>query len=440
MQVSIEATSGLERRLTVGIPAEVVDNEVEKRLKQAAKTVRVNGFRQGKVPFKVVKKRFGDGVRQEVLGDTIQRSFYDAVQQESVRPAGQPSIEPKQMDEGQDVEYVATFEVYPEIELKDLDGVEITRFDAEINDADIDKMIETLQKGQASWEPVKRKSKKGDKATIDFEGKIDGEIFDGGSAKGHELELGSDSMIPGFEKGIIGMKSGETQVVNATFPEDYQVEDLRGKEAAFEITVHEVKGQKLPNLDDEFFAKFGVSEGGEEKFREEVKANMEREKQRAIKAKIKDQVMNALLDANPVDLPAALVKSEINAMRQQMVQQYGQSAQNLDLQALLPDDMFKQQAERRTALALIISEVVKAHELKADKDLVRGIVEEAASTYEDPQEVINYYYSNEQLLASAEAAALEEQVVEVLMSKANVSDATVSYDEVIKPAETPKSE
>lgn len=440
MQVSIEATSGLERRLTVGIPAEVVDNEVEKRLKQAAKTVRINGFRQGKVPFKVVKKRFGDGVRQEVLGDTIQRSFYDAVQQESVRPAGQPSIEPKQMDEGQDVEYVATFEVYPEIELKDLDGVEITRFDAEINDADIDKMIETLQKGQASWEPVKRKSKKGDKATIDFEGKIDGEIFDGGSAKGHELELGSDSMIPGFEKGIIGMKSGETQVVNATFPEDYQVEDLRGKEAAFEITVHEVKGQKLPNLDDEFFAKFGVSEGGEEKFREEVKANMEREKQRAIKAKIKDQVMNALLDANPVDLPAALVKSEINAMRQQMVQQYGQSAQNLDLQALLPDDMFKQQAERRTALALIISEVVKAHELKADKDLVRGIVEEAASTYEDPQEVINYYYSNEQLLASAEAAALEEQVVEVLMSKANVSDATVSYDEVIKPAETPKSE
>ncbi|TVZ38872.1 trigger factor [Alteromonadaceae bacterium 2753L.S.0a.02] len=440
MQVSIEATSGLERRLTVGIPAEVVDNEVEKRLKQAAKTVRINGFRQGKVPFKVVKKRFGDGVRQEVLGDTIQRSFYDAVQQESVRPAGQPSIEPKQMDEGQDVEYVATFEVYPEIELKDLDGVEITRFDAEINDADIDKMIETLQKGQASWEPVKRKSKKGDKATIDFEGKIDGEIFDGGSAKGHELELGSDSMIPGFEKGIIGMKSGETQVVNATFPEDYQVEDLRGKEAAFEITVHEVKGQKLPNLDDEFFAKFGVSEGGEEKFREEVKANMEREKQRAIKAKIKDQVMNALLDANPVDLPAALVKSEINAMRQQMVQQYGQSAQNLDLQALLPDDMFKQQAERRTALALIISEVVKAHELKADKDLVRGIVEEAASTYEDPQEVINYYFSNEQLLASAEAAALEEQVVEVLMSKANVSDATVSYDEVIKPAETPKSE
>ncbi|WP_045825352.1 trigger factor [Teredinibacter turnerae] len=435
MQVSIETTSGLERRLTVGIPAEIIDQEVEKRLKQAAKTVRINGFRKGKVPFKVVKQRFGEGVRQEVLGDTIQRSFYDAVRQESVRPAGQPSIEPKQMDEGKDVEYIATFEVYPEVELKELDNIEITRYDAEITDADIDKMVETLQKGQSTWEPVKRKSKKGDKVTIDFLGKIDGEAFDGGEAKGHQLELGSGSMIPGFEKGITGMKAGETQPINVTFPDDYHVEDLRSKDAEFEITVHEVLGEKLPKLDEEFYAKFGVIEGGEEKFREEVKSNMEREKQRAIKAKVKEQVMNALLESNSVDLPAALVQSEIGAMRQQMVQQYGQSAQNLDLEALLPDDMFKAQAERRTALALIVSEVVKKYEVKADKDIVRSLIEEAASTYEDPQEVINYYYSNEQLLANVEAAALEEKVVELLLEKATVTDATVSYDEVIKPQE-----
>lgn len=433
MQVSIETTSGLERRLTVGIPADVVDKEVEKRLKDAAKTVRINGFRRGKVPFKVVKQRFGAGVRQEVLGDTIQRSFYDAVQQESVRPAGQPSIEAKQMDEGNDVEFIATFEVYPDVVLKGLDDIEVTRYDSDIEPADIDKMIESLQKGQAEWKPVKRKSKKGDQVVIDFEGKIDGETFDGGSAEGHTLVLGSDTMIPGFEKGIIGMKSGESGVVKATFPNDYQVEDLREKEADFSITVHEVNAEQLPKLDDEFFAKFGVAEGGEDKFREEVLENMEREKQRAIKAKLKSQVMAALLDANPIDLPAALVSSEIDSLRQQMVQQYGQIAAKLDVKSLLPDDMFREQAERRTALALLISEFVKQHELKADKDTVRALIDEAASTYEDPEQVVNYYYNDEQLLASVEAAALEDQVVNELLDKATVIDKKVAYEEVVKP-------
>jgi len=435
MQVSIETTSGLERRLTVGIPAGVVDQEVEKRLKDAAKTVRINGFRKGKIPMKVVKQRFGAGVRQEVLGDTIQRTFYDAVRQESIRPAGQPSIEPTQMDEGKDIAYVATFEVYPEVELKGLEDLEITRLDADIEDADIDKMIETLQKNQASWKPVKRKSKKGDQVVIDFDGKIDGEAFEGGSAKGHTLVLGSDSMIPGFEKGIIGMKTGESGEVKATFPDDYQVESLRGAEATFDIAVNEVNGEQIPKLDDEFFAKFGVTDGGEEKFRVDVKENMEREKQRAIKAKLKDQVMTSLLEANPVELPAALVTSEIDALRQQMVQQYGQATANLDLNALLPDEMFKVQAERRTGLALLISELVSTEGLKADKDVVRGLIEETASTYEDPEQVVNYYYSNEQLLASVEAAALEEQVVDVLLAKAKVSDSKLSYDELIKPDE-----
>lgn len=433
MQVSIETTSGLERRLTVGISADVVDKEVEKRLKDAAKTVRINGFRRGKVPFKVVKQRFGAGVRQEVLGDTIQRSFYDAVQQESVRPAGQPSIEAKQMDEGKDVEFIATFEVYPEVALKGLDEIEVTRLDADIDSADIDKMIESLQKGQAEWKSVKRKSKNGDQVVIDFEGKIEGEAFDGGSAEGHTLVLGSDTMIPGFEKGIVGMKAGESGVVEATFPEDYQVENLREKNAEFDVTIHEVKAQQLPKLDDTFFAKFGVSDGGEEKFREEVLENMEREKQRAIKTKLKDQVMAALLDANPVDLPVALVGSEIDALREQMVQQYGQIAAKLDVKTLLPDDMFREQAERRTALALLISEFVKQHELKADKDAVRALIDEAASTYEDPEQVVSYYYGNEQLLGSVEAAALEDQVVTALLDKATVTDKKVAYEEIVKP-------
>ena len=438
MQVSIETTSGLERRLTVGVPADVVDQEVEKRLKDAAKSVRINGFRKGKVPFKVVKQRYGAGVRQEVVGDTIQRTFYDAVSKESIRPAGQPAIEPKQLEEGKDIEYVATFEVYPEVELKGLDELAITRYEADIVDSDLDKMIESLQKAQATWTPVKRKSKKGDQVIIDFEGKIDGETFEGGSATGYNLTLGSGAMVPGFEKGVIGMKAGDTGTVTATFPEDYQEEALRAKEAEFEVTVTEVKGEKLPALNDEFFAKYGVEEGGEEKFREDVKENMEREKLRAVKAKLKEQVMNALLEANPVELPTALVDSEINALRQQMVQQYGQAAANLDLKALLPDDMFKVQAERRTALALLISELVKEKGLKADKDLVRSLVEETAATYEDPEQVINYYYGNEQLLAGVEAAALEEQVVNVLLEQAKVTDEKVSYEEVVKPAENPQ--
>lgn len=435
MQVSLETTSGLERRLTVGIPADVVDQEVAKRLKDAAKNVRINGFRKGKVPFKVVKQRFGAGVRQEVLGDTIQRSFYDAVRQESLRPAGQPNIEAKQMDEGKDVEYVATFEVYPEVDLQGLEDLEITRYETDIVDADVDKMIETLQKNQASWEVADRACEEGDQVVIDFEGKIDGEPFEGGSATGHTLVLGSGAMIPGFEDGIVGLKAGESKTVPVTFPESYQVEKLRGANADFEITVSEVSSQILPELNDEFFAKFGVAEGGEEKFRADVLENMEREKQRATKARIKDQVMSSLLKANPVDLPAALVSSEIDALRQQMVQQYGQSAANLDLRALLPDDMFKAQAERRTALALLISELVKKEDLKADKDLVRSLIEESASTYEEPEQVVNYYYSNQQLLASVEAAALEDQVVSLLLERAKVTDKKVSYDELMKPSE-----
>ncbi|WP_188151123.1 trigger factor [Teredinibacter waterburyi] len=432
MQVSIETTSGLERRLTVGIPANLVDQEVEKRLKDAAKNVRINGFRKGKVPMKVVKQRYGAGVRQEVVGDTIQRSFYEAVQQKAVRPAGQPQIDARQLEEGKDLEYVATFEVYPEVELKDLEKLEVARLDADITDADIDDMIKTLQKNQASFVPVKRKSKKGDQVVIDFDGTVGGEPFEGGSAKDHKLELGSGAMIPGFEKGIIGMKTGESQTISVTFPEDYQVESLRGADAEFVVSVTEVNGEKLPALNDEFFAKFGITEGGEEKFRQDVSENMAREKSRASKNKVREQLLDGLLAANPVELPAALVASEIDAMRQQMVQQYGEMAKNLDLKALLPDDMFKAQAEKRTSLALLISALVSKEGIKADPAVVRSLIEDAAATYEDPQEVVNYYYNNEQLLASVEAAALEEQAVALLLTKAKVSDKKVSYEQLIK--------
>ena len=395
--------------------------------------MRINGFRKGKVPMRVVKQQYGKGVRQEVLGDTINRTFYEALQKEAIQPAGQPAIEPTQMDEGKDLEYVATFEVYPEITLAELDGFDVTRYDADIEDADVEKMIENLRKGQAEWVDTKAAAKKGFKVNINFAGTKDGEAFDGGSAENHELELGSNSMIPGFEDGIVGMKPGEEKDINVTFPEDYQVEALKGAAVVFTITLNSAQKQKLPNLDEAFFEKFGVTEGGEAKFREDVKQNMEREKQKAIKNKTKQQVLDGLLEKNPIDVPAALIAGEIEALRNQMVQQYGGAVQNLDMKTLLPDDMFRDQAKQRTALGLLVSEIVTKESMTADKDRVRALVEESAATYADPEQVINYYYENEQLLKNIEAAALEEQVVEFLLGKANVTEVKVAYDEALEP-------
>ncbi|MFT5082925.1 MAG: trigger factor [Lentisphaeria bacterium] len=434
MQVSVETTSGLERRLTVGIPAEVVDKEVNKRLNEATKTVRINGFRKGKVPLKVVKQRFGEGVRQEVLGDAINRSFYEALQKESLKPVGAPSIEPKQLGEGKDIEFVATFEVYPEVELSDLSALEVTLYDADITEADIDKMIESLQKSQAEWVDTKETVKDGFQVDIDFEGLKGGEAFEGGSAQAQKLVIGSKSMIPGFEDGILDMKTGESKSLELTFPEGYKDESLQGASVVFNVTLNGVQKQKLPKLDEVFFEKFGVVGGDEVKFRVDVKQNMEREKKKAIRNKVKAQVMDALVENNAIDVPAALVKIEIDALREQMVQQYGGAAEGLDLKSLLPDDMFKARAERRTKLGLLVSELVEKEKIKADKDVVKSLIEEAASTYEDPQEVINHYYSDEKLLSRVEAAALEEQVVDFVLEKAKVIEVKESYDEVLKTA------
>ncbi|MGD8176601.1 trigger factor [Marinimicrobium sp. ARAG 43.8] len=431
MQVSIETTSGLERRLTVGVPAAEVDSEVQKRLQQAAQNIRINGFRKGKVPMKVVRQRYGAGVRQEVLGELINRSFYEAVSKEQVKPAGQPSIEPKQFEEGKDLEYVATFEVYPSVELGDFSGFEITRYKADVSAEDVDKMIDVLREHQAGWKEVDRAAQDGDQVNIDFVGTRDGVEFEGGSAKGQNLVLGSGSMIPGFEAGIEGLKAGEEKTLELTFPEDYQAEDLRGAKVEFKVTVNAVSEKELPELDKEFYAKFGVEKGGKPQFRKEVKANMTRELKNAVRNKVKTQVMDALLESHKPDLPKALVDSEIETLRQQMLQRFGGQQQNFDVKSLLPDNMFEEEAQRRVALGLVVGEIVKQHDIKVDSDRVRELVEEMASTYEEPEAVVNYYYENRQLLASVESAALEDQVVDFVLDKAKVTDESASYDDVV---------
>ncbi len=441
MQVSIETTSGLERRLTVGVPAERVENEVNNRLRKAAKDIRLDGFRPGKVPLKVIRQRFGAGVRQEVLGEVMSQSFYEAVNQENLRPAGQPNIEPKQMDEGADIEFVATFEIFPEIELADMSGIEIERPAADVTDEDVDNMIEVFRNQQGKWESAERAAQEGDQVTIDFLGTRDGEPFEGGSAEGTELQLGSGRMIPGFEDGIVGMSAGEEKTLDLSFPEEYHNEDLRGAAVQFAITLHSVSERVPAALDEELFKTYGVEEGGEETFRTEIADNMRRELKTAVRNQVKQQVLDAVIDKHAdQDVPKALVENEINAMRQQMFQQFGGAgSEDMDIESLLPAEMFTEQAERRVKLGLVLNEMVSSRELKADADKIRAAVEEIASTYQEPEQVVNWYYSNQEQLAGVENMVLEDAVIEAILESANVSDKECSYQEALAQAQESQS-
>ncbi|MEO4048999.1 trigger factor [Pseudomonas sp. CAU 1711] len=435
MQVSVESTSALERRMTIGVPAERIETEVTKRLQQTARRAKVPGFRPGKVPMNVIRQRYEDSARQEALGDLIQATFYEAIVEQKLNPAGAPSVEPKTFEKGKDLEYIATFEVFPEIKLAGFEGIEVERLQAEVSDADLDNMLEILRKQNTRFEAVERAAENGDQLNIDFVGKIDGEAFAGGSAKGTPLVLGSGRMIPGFEDALVGVKAGEERVINPTFPADYQNLDLAGKTAEFTVTVNSVSAPQLPELNDEFFALFGIKEGGLEGFRAEVRKNMERELRQAIKSKVKNQVMEGLLAANPVEVPKALIGNEVNRLRVQAVQQFGGNIKPDQL----PAELFEEQAKRRVVLGLIVAEVVKQGELKADEARVRELIEEMASAYQEPQQVVAWYYKNDQQLNEVRSVVLEEQVVDTVLQKAKVTDKAVSYEEAVKPAEAPQA-
>ena len=436
MRVSVETTSGLERRLTVGVPADRVDSAVNKRLQDAARNVRLPGFRPGKVPMKVMKQRYGAGVRQEVLGEVISQSFQEAVMSENLRPAGQPSIEARKMDAGQDVEYTATFEVFPSVEVNSIDDLSIEKPVAEVMEADIDDIVEVFRKQQGKLVTVERAAAEGDTVVIDFQGFRDGEAFDGGSGEGTTLELGSGRMIPGFEDGLIGAGPGDEKTLNLTFPEDYQSEELAGAAVEFKVQVKEVQELELAPVDDALFAQYGLAEGTEEDFRAEVKQNMERELRNAVEASVKSQVMDAIVAAHAeLELPSALIGQEINAMRQQMFQQFGGAApQDLDLTSILPDEMFSEQAERRVKLGLVVAEMISQYELSAEPAKVREAIEDIASTYQDPEEVINWYYSENEQLAGIESRVLEDAVVEKLLSTAAITEAECSYQDALAKA------
>ena len=433
MQVSVETTTGLERRMKVAVPKERIDSEVEKRLKSLGGRAKIDGFRPGKVPFSVIRKKYGAQVRQEVLGEVMQSSFVEAVSQEKLRPAGAPQIEMADAANDDSLEYTATFEVYPEVELKGLDTIQVERPVLEITDADVDKMIENLRTQRKSWVEVDRPAQEGDQVTIDFEGTIDGEPFSGNKGEGVTLELGSGRMIPGFEEQLIGKKAGDEFTLSVTFPEDYHAKELAGKAADFATRVVKVEEPALPEIDEEFLASFGITEGGVEALRAQVRENMQREAEQTIKNRVKDQVFDGLMKLELMEIPKALIDAEIEALvkqRQEAMKHYGAPVQDVD------PAQFEDQAKRRVALGLILSEVIQANDLKVPPARLRETIEKLAASYERPDDVIKYYYSDKSRLAEMENIALEEMAVEWVQEQANIVDKPVSFDDLMNPGQT----
>ena len=439
MQVTVETTAGLERKMRVVVPSERVEVQVTEKIKQTAKQAKINGFRPGKVPLREVKRRFGAGIRQEVSSEMIQSTYGEALQKEAINPAGMPKIEEVNIEEGKDLEYTAVFEVFPEIEVSGLESIEVERLSSSIEEADLEKMIDTLREQRLVYAETDRAAAEKDQVNLDFEGFLEDEPFEGGKAEGTDLVLGSGSMIPGFEDGLTGLKADEEKDLKLTFPENYQAENLAGQEVLFKIKVNKVSEPELPELNDAFFEQFDVKEGGVEAFRKEVTNNMKRELDSAIKTKVKDQVMDGLSENNEVDLPQSLIDQEVNRMRQEAVQQFGGGAQ-FD-PSMLPAEMFTEQAQKRVKIGLIVSSIVDKNNLVADAEAVRETIEEMAATYQEPEEVINYYYSNEQQLSQIQNMVLEGQIVDFVLESAKVIDKTVSYDEAVKrEAELPAEE
>ena len=436
MQVTSEAVSGVARRLNVSVPTSRVNEQFEARLKRTAKTAKINGFRPGKVPLNVVRREYGASIYQEVVNDVIRDTVFEAIQQEKINAVGMPNID-KVENKDDALVYQATVEVYPEVEVNAFDALEIERKKSEVNDKDVDQMIENLQKQRASWTETKGMAKKDMQVTFDFEGTVDGEKFEGGTAEDFKLVLGSGRMIPGFEDGIVGMKKGEEKVIDVTFPEDYQAENLAGKAAQFKITVKLVEKQKLPEIDAEFLKIFGLTEEeGVEKLKADVRKNMEREVMNGLRNQVKAATFDALVAANEVEVPAAMLSQEIDRQRQQMIQQFtqqfgAQGAQAFD-SSMLPDDLFKEQAEKAVKLGVLVSKVLADAKIEVDPARVEAYINDMASSYEDPTEVIEYFKNDKQQRAQIEAVVLEDQIVDHILAAAKVTDTDVSYEELLK--------
>lgn len=436
MQVTVEKPEqGLEHKMTVTFPSSDLNASVEKRLNEIRRTIKMDGFRAGKVPLNVVKKRHGAQVNQEMMGEVLQKAFYDAVDQESLRVAGFPMFDDLNDADGQ-VTFTARFEVYPEITLPSFSAIKVESISSDVTDADVENMITRLREQRMAWKPSKsaaKKSKKGEQVIIDFVGKIDGVEFDGGAAENAPLELGSGRMIPGFEDQIIGMKKGEEKVIEVTFPEEYHSEELKGKVATFDITVHSIMTKVLPELDEEFVQSFGVEEGTEEALKVEIKESMTKELKRAVESKNRTTVLDSLEAIVEMDIPKSLVDQEVKGLMDRALQ-------NMQQQGVNPADVnieaahFEEEAKKRVKLGLILGDIIKVNKLEATDDEVNAYIAEQASSYEDPAEVINWYAENPGAKSEIRAILVESQVAAKILAESKVTKVTKSFDEVIAPA------
>jgi trigger factor len=427
MQVSVESTGALERRMEVQVPAERVEKAVDERLLRMSRTVRLKGFRPGKVPVKVVRQQFGQQVRQEVLGDVMQATFNEAVVQEKLTPASGPRIEPISLEQGSDLKYRAIFEVLPQIELKGLENLKVERPAAQVSEADVDAMIQNLREQRPTFSAVEREAGDTDRVTIDFEGTIDGQPFEGGKGENVPVDLGAGRMLADFEAGLRGVKAGESKEIELTFPASYHQPSLAGKQAKFAVTVKKVEERKLPELDDEFAKLYGVEEGGIERLRAEVKENMERELGEAIKARVKKQILDGLLESHPIELPKSMVEAQVRELQIDAARRMGVR----DASQLPPGEQFQDAARRRVALSLLIGEVIRSANIQVDQAQVQARFEDLAAQFPDPAQALQQYRSNPQLRRQMEAVVLEDQVIDWLAQRAQVTEKPATFKEIM---------
>ncbi len=425
MQVSVEAGEGLERKVTVQVPAETVELEVNNRLNSLKNTVRIDGFRPGKVPLKVIKQKYSGTILQEVAGELMQSTFREALTQENLNPAGDPQIQTEDLILGQVMEYTATFEVYPKVALAPVADLSIEKIETRVEDADVDNMIDVLRKQKMDWVEVDRVSADEDRISIDFVGSVDGEKFDGGTANDMPMVLGAGQMIPGFEENLTGLKAGGETIFKVSFPDDYAAKDLAGKEAEFAVTIKKVEEPKLPEINEDFAKAFGVENGDIKQLKSEIKANMERELGRRLRTLLKEKVMDALISANPVDVPSAIVAQEAETMKKQTEVQAPGSDRTLDT--------FMDDAKRRVQLGMVLAEVAKISGLNINADMVKSRIEDMAKDYDDADEFIRYYMSNNELLRGVETLVMEDAVVDWVAEQATVTAVNSSFDEVMNP-------
>ena len=433
LDVTVNVLSDKETQLTVKVPVDTIQNKVEGRIRSVAKTARIDGFRKGKVPVSHIRAQYGAGIQQEVINDIIRDTVFEVLAEQKIRAVGVPNIDDVKLED-KFLVYQASVEVFPKVEVQGLSDIEVERQVASVSDEDVDVMIESLQKQRQTFEVKDGALADGDQALFDFEGSIDGEKFEGGTATDYRLVIGSGQMIPGFEEGMKGMKAGDEKVIEVTFPADYQAENLKGKKADFKINVKEVTEPKLPELNDDFFELFGVKEGGLDKLKADVKKNMEREVKNAARNQIKQAIFDALLERNEFDVPNAMLAQEIerqrNLMLNRFAQQFGANPATFD-KSMLPDELFEEQALRAVRLGVLVGQIIESQNLQVDSARVDAFIKDAAENYEDPQEVIDYYTNDKRERAGIEAVVLEDQVVEYIVSQGKVNDKEVKYQDLL---------